>query len=170
MIEKCFGIAGWKNSGKTTLVANLVTEFTERGLVVSTIKHAHHAFDLDTPDTDSFKHRASGAQEVVLVSQNRWAIQHELREQEEPGFAEMVSKLSPCDIVLVEGYKREPIPKIEIIGELDAQTRFLWKEDDMVKAIACDVEIAACALPRFSRNEVARIADGILEILKVLPK
>ena len=88
---KCFGVAGWKNSGKTSLVAGLVSEFAARGISVSTIKHAHHSFDLDTPGTDSFKHREAGAKEVVLVSSNRWAIQHELGIENEPELSEMVS-------------------------------------------------------------------------------
>ncbi|MEO1142840.1 MAG: molybdopterin-guanine dinucleotide biosynthesis protein B, partial [Pseudomonadota bacterium] len=112
MSKKCFGIAGWKNSGKTSLVASLVTEISNRGFVVSTIKHAHHAFDLDTPNTDSFKHREAGANEVVLVSGNRWAIQHELRGNPEPDFETVLEKLSPCDLILVEGYKRENIRKL----------------------------------------------------------
>ena len=115
-LDKCFGIAGWKNSGKTSLVAALVTNISARGFKVSTIKHAHHAFDLDTPNTDSYKHREAGANEVVLVSANRWAIQHELRGADEPEFETMLQKISPCDLVLVEGYKQENIAKLEIIG------------------------------------------------------
>ncbi len=162
MSKKCFGIAGWKNSGKTSLVASLVTEISNRGFVVSTIKHAHHAFDLDTPNTDSFKHREAGANEVVLVSGNRWAIQHELRGNPEPDFETMLEKLSPCDLVLVEGYKRENINKLEIIGPDCGRDR-LWPNDPNIMALACDEEVTDCDLPRFARGDVSDIADFILE-------
>ena len=138
----CIGIAGWKNSGKTTLVSALVSEISNRGLNVSTIKHAHHAFDLDTPGTDSFKHRTSGAKEVILVSQNRWAIQHELRGSDEPAFEEIRSRLSPCDLIIVEGYKRENIPKIEIIGP-ESTGEFLWQNDRNIRP-RCRVKILYC--------------------------
>ena len=159
---KCFGIAGWKNSGKTSLVANLVTEFSKRGLVVSTIKHAHHTFDLDTPNTDSYKHREAGAHEVALVSANRWAIQHELRDDREPDFEEILAKLSPCDLVLVEGYKKEEIKKLEIMGP-DSDRNPLWPSDANIRAIACDELVVNCTLPRFTRNDIGGIADFILE-------
>lgn len=165
-LKKCFGIAGWKNSGKTSLVASLVTEITNRGLTVSTIKHAHHAFDLDTPNTDSFKHREAGANEVILVSAKRWAIQHELRDQEEPDFETMLTKLSPCDLVLVEGYKRENIAKLEIIGDSNDRDA-LWSKDDNIKAIACDAKIAGCPLPYFHRNDITEIADFILRTCEI---
>ncbi len=165
-LEKCFGIAGWKNSGKTSLVASLVTEITNRGFVVSTIKHAHHTFDLDTPKTDSFKHREAGANEVILVSANRWAIQHELRESDEPNFKTMLTKLSPCDLVLVEGYKRENIAKLEIIGEANGRDA-LWSNDDNIKAIACDTKIIDCPLPHFHRNDIKEIANFILTTCEI---
>jgi len=158
----CFGIAGWKNSGKTALVAGLVSDIIKRGLKVSTIKHAHHNFDLDTPGTDSFKHREAGASEVVLASANRWAIQHELREETEPEFSQMLKRLAPCDLVLVEGYKREDIPKIEIIGP-ESDRKRLWTEDKNIKAIACDQSVSGCALPQFSRSEIPDIAEFILK-------
>jgi len=165
--QKCFGIAGWKNSGKTSLVSNLVREMRSRGLNISTIKHAHHAFDLDQPHTDSFKHREAGAGEVMLVSSKRWAVQHELGDAPEPSFEEMLSKLSPCDLVLVEGYKGEPIPKLEIIGPENARDQ-LWKRNDMIKAIACDDTITECDLPQFRRDDTMTIADYILNLCEVL--
>lgn len=165
-LDKCFGVAGWKNSGKTSLVAGLVTEISNRGFIVSTIKHAHHAFDLDTPNTDSFKHREAGANEVVLVSANRWAIQHELRENKEPAFETILKKLSPCDLVLVEGYKRENIAKLEIIGE-ESNRDALWSQDKNIKAIACDTKLKDCPLPRFHRNDIKEIADFILSTCEV---
>ncbi|MEM7216276.1 MAG: molybdopterin-guanine dinucleotide biosynthesis protein B [Pseudomonadota bacterium] len=160
-VRKCFGIAGWKNSGKTTLVSALVTEIASRGLIVSTMKHAHHSFDLDTPGTDSFQHREAGANEVVLVSANRWAIQHELRGNEEPSFEAMVSRFSSCDLILVEGYKKEPIPKIEIIGP-DNIDDHLWPGDENIRAIASDSDVSGCSLPQFKRAQTTEIADFIL--------
>lgn len=159
--HKCFGIAGWKDSGKTTLVAKLVQELTSRGLTISTIKHAHHRFDLDQPGTDSHKHREAGANEVVLVSGKRWAIQHELRAQDEPAFDEILTKLSPCDLVIVEGYKAEPIPKLEIIGPQN-KDKPLWPGNANVVALACDHDIPECGYPQFKRDEIVEIADFIL--------
>jgi len=164
--RKCFGIAGWKNSGKTSLVSNLVSEFTSRTLKVSTIKHAHHTFDLDQPKTDSFKHREAGAGEVLLVSHKRWAIQHELRDTPEPPFEAILEKLSPCDLILVEGYKRESIPKIEIIGP-ESLGDPLWPDNKEIKAIACDTAIEHCDLPQFKRDDVSEIADFILKFYEV---
>ncbi len=161
-LNKCFGIAGWKNSGKTSLVAALVTEISSRGYKVSTIKHAHHTFDLDKPNTDSFKHREAGAVEVMLVSRNRWAIQHELHNQDEPNFEDMIAKLAPCDLVLVEGYKKENISKLEIIGP-ENKLDLLWPQDDNIKAIASDVELDNCPLPHFNRNSIKAISDFILK-------
>ena len=161
--HRCFGIAGWKNSGKTTLVSELVRNLTHRGLRVSTMKHAHHAFDLDKEGTDSFKHRTAGAKEVLLVSENRWAIQHELGGQPEPPFEELLQKLSPCDLVIVEGYKRENIPKLEIIGDTST-SKPLWPGNNNIKAIACDRSVEGCDLPRFLRSQTTEIADFILNI------
>lgn len=159
---RCFAISGWKNSGKTSLVSALVEIITAKGPKVSTLKHAHHTFDLDQPNTDSFKHREAGAGEVVLVSANRWAIQHELHGAPEPNFNEIVSRMSPCDLLLVEGYKREPIPKVEIIGP-DNTGDYLWPNDPNVMAIASDEPIDGCNLPRFSRSQTAEIANFILK-------
>ncbi len=160
--HKCFGIAGWKNSGKTTLVSEIVRNLSNRGLRISTMKHAHHAFDLDQEGTDSFKHREAGASEVLLVSENRWAIQHELREADEPPFDEMLRKLNACDLVIVEGYKRENIPKLEIIGDLKTAKQ-LWPTNENVKAIACDTPVEGCTLPQFTRSQISDIADFILK-------
>lgn len=163
MSKKCFGIAGWKNSGKTSLVANLVQEISSRGLKVSTVKHAHHSFDLDTEGTDSFKHREAGAGEVVLISSKRWAIQHELKNEDEPPLSDFLEKLSPCDLILVEGYKQEGIPKLEIIGPDSKETEQFWPSDNHVKAVASDTNIESCTKPQFTRNDIEKIADFILE-------
>lgn len=163
---KCIGISGWKDSGKTTLAAGLVAVFSSRGLRISTIKHAHHSFDLDTPGTDSYRHREAGANEVAIVSANRWAIQHELKESNEPTFDEILEKLAPCDLVLVEGYKRERFPKIEVIGNGGSENP-IWKVDSEVLAIASDTSIEDCHLPIFPRDQHEEIADFILTRLGI---
>jgi molybdopterin-guanine dinucleotide biosynthesis protein MobB len=108
-----FGIVGWKNSGKTGLMERLVTEITARGYSVSTIKHAHHSFDVDHEGKDSHRHRVAGARQVLLASRNRWALMHELRDEQEPTLAELLTQISPVDLVLIEGYKRDSHAKIE---------------------------------------------------------
>ena len=123
MTSPVFGVTGWKNSGKTTLLTRLVSEFTRRGYRVSTVKHAHHDFDIDKPATDSFRHREAGASEVMIVSGNRWALMHELRGDDEPPLEAALQRLSPCDLVLVEGYKREGHPKIEARRQAARRTR-----------------------------------------------
>lgn len=157
---KIFGITGWKNSGKTTLIAALVREFTSRGIRVSTIKHAHHGFDLDRPGKDSFQHREAGAQEVLIAASGRWALLHELRGAVEPTLGELVTRMSPVDLVLVEGFKNEAHPKLEvrrsgIEGPLLAQT------DASIAAIATDARLAAQPHPQFAPDDIAGIADFI---------
>jgi molybdopterin-guanine dinucleotide biosynthesis protein B len=160
-----FGIVGWKNSGKTSLVAALVSEFTGRGLRVSTIKHAHHNFAFDKEGTDSFKHRAAGAHEVAIVSSKRWAIVHENdTESEEPSLENMVSKLGPCDLILVEGYKNSNIQKIETIRRDFQQEAPLWQTHKGVVGVASDAPIAGCDKPQFELDDVAGIADFIIQI------
>jgi molybdopterin-guanine dinucleotide biosynthesis protein B len=111
---RIFGLAGWSGSGKTTLMTALIPELVSRGLSVSTLKHAHHAFDIDQPGKDSWRHRQAGAREVMISSQNRWALMHELRGAPEPTFEDLARRMSPVDLLLVEGFKRQPHPKIEI--------------------------------------------------------
>lgn len=164
-MSRLFGIVGWKNSGKTTLVAALVSEFTSRGLKVSTIKHAHHNFAFDKEGTDSFSHRAAGAHEVAIVSSKRWAIIHEnTTESEEPSLENMVSKLGPCDLILVEGYKNSKIQKIETIRTEHQEETPLWKTHDGIVAIASDAAVAECDKPRFELEDVSGIADFIIQI------
>lgn len=153
------GITGFKNSGKTTLVANLVSEMTSRGYVVSTVKHAHHAFDIDHPGRDSFRHREAGAREVAIVSGKRWALMHELDGEDEPKLEDVLARLGPCDLVVVEGYKKESQLKIEVRGpKLDHP--YLWPEDTSVIAIACDDPVEV-ELPVFRRDGVVAIADFV---------
>ncbi|MBZ8134168.1 molybdopterin-guanine dinucleotide biosynthesis protein B [Afifella sp. IM 167] len=161
-----FGITGWKNSGKTTLVTRLVTEFSRRGLTVSTLKHAHHAFDIDHAGTDSFRHREAGAREVMLVSGKRWALMHELaEEEEEPAAEEMIDRLSACDLVLVEGYKRERHAKIEVRRRDGRPGQALALDDLTILAIASDHETETGGLPRFDLDDVVGIADFISDHL-----
>lgn len=164
-MNKVFGIAGWKNSGKTTLVSSLVAEFTRRGLKVSTIKHAHHNFSIDQPGTDSYRHRESGAHEVALVSSKRWAIMHEnSTDSEEPSLENMISKLGPCDIILVEGYKSSQINKIESIRHEAIKETPLWQTHPGIVAVACDQPLENCDKPQFDLDDIAGIADYIIQI------
>ncbi len=159
-----FGVAGYKNSGKTTLTSRLVTELTARGFKVSTIKHAHHGFDLDQKGRDSFIHRQAGAHEVAIVSGSRWAILHELRGSEEPTFEDMLARLSPCDIVIVEGFKREAYPKIEV-RRLDLDHPALAPDDVNIVAIACDDPLVDQKVPVFTRDDAEKITDFIIDHL-----
>lgn len=154
--QRVFGVTGWKNAGKTTLVERLVAEFVRRGFRVATVKHAHHAVDIDRPGADSFRHRAAGATEVALVGGARFAI---MREQAEPSLNEVLARLAPADIVLIEGYKREPHLKIEVRS--DHEQPWLAKDDPAIVAIASDVRPADVVVPWFRRDDVAAIADFI---------
>jgi molybdopterin-guanine dinucleotide biosynthesis protein MobB len=136
-VQKIFGIVGWKNSGKTTLVESLVREMTARRLRVSTVKHAHHAFDIDVPGKDSYRHREAGAQEVIVASEQRWALMHELRSAPEPSLDELLAKLAPCDLVLVEGFKGGAHPKIEV-ARFRREEGLIADRDDSVIAVATD--------------------------------
>ncbi|MBQ4823455.1 molybdopterin-guanine dinucleotide biosynthesis protein B [Leisingera sp. HS039] len=156
---KIYGVTGWKNNGKTGLMERLVAEFCERGLTVSTIKHAHHATDVDQPGTDSHRHRQAGASEVVLASAGRVAIMQELRDAAEPPLAELLDRLRPVDLVLVEGYKREPHPKIEAFRQ-EAGTELIAPEDPNIRAVASNTGMALDR-PVFDLNDTAAIADFI---------
>lgn len=153
---RIFGITGWKNAGKTTLTERLVAEFVRRGWRVSTIKHAHHDIDIDRPGTDSYRHRAAGAGEVVLVGGRRYAI---MCETPEPSISEVLARLAPADLVLIEGYKREPHPKIEVRASPEAEP--LAPADPAIVAIAADVRPVEGDLPWFRRDDIAAIADFI---------
>lgn len=160
MTHKVIGIAGYKKSGKTTLVERLVAEFTTRGLTVATVKHAHHAFDIDHKGRDSWRHRAAGAHEVAIVSDRMWAIIHPLRAEPEPRLDEILAKMAPSDLVLIEGYKRESYPKIEV-RNLELRHPELAPGDPSVIAIAASGELEAGAIPLFSRDDIAGLADFI---------
>ncbi len=153
--QPIFGVTGWKNAGKTTLMERLVAEFVRRGWRIATIKHAHHAVDIDQPGTDSWRHRAAGASEVALVGGRGYAI---MREQAEPTLAEVLPRLAPADLVLIEGFKGDPHPKIEVRAD---NTRPMDVAAHNIVAIAADQRPPAGTLPWFARNDVAAIADFI---------
>ena len=157
---KVFGVTGWKNSGKTGLVERLVGEFISRGLTVSTVKHAHHTFDVDHPGRDSYRHRAAGAKEVLLVSKNRWAIMHELRDEDEPELSEILKKVEKVDLVIIEGFKRDRHPKIEAFRE-ETGTSAIAREDESIVSVAADISLTDLKIPVFDLNNTSEIADFI---------
>jgi molybdopterin-guanine dinucleotide biosynthesis protein B len=170
MTHPVFGVIGWKNSGKTTLMERLVEEFTRREYVVSAIKHAHHSFDVDHPGRDSYKFREAGARQVALVSPKRWALMHELRDEEKPDFDEILSHIGPCDLVLVEGYKGGPHPKIEARSTRSLTQEPLSGDDPQIVAVASEGETDTGALPGYDVNDIAGIADFIAGHLDLVKK
>lgn len=161
-----FGVVGWKNSGKTGLMERLVSEFVSRGLTVSTLKHAHHSFEIDRPGKDSDRHRVAGAQEVLLSSSNRWALMSELRGASEPPLAELLGKLSPVDLVLIEGYKRDTHPKIEAHRTETGQP-LIALDDDTIRAVASNASPEGLTVPLLDLDDTKAIADFILSELKM---
>lgn len=170
MTQRIFGISGWKNSGKTGLAVRLVAEFTRRGYRISTIKHAHHDFDIDKVGADSFRHREAGAHEVTIVSGTRFAIMHELRGAPEPSFEDILARIAPCDLVLIEGYKREPVPKIEARRLEAANREPLAPGDPHIVAIAADHAVEGSAIPVFDLDDTVAIADFIAQKVGLPPK
>jgi molybdopterin-guanine dinucleotide biosynthesis protein B len=159
--QKVFGFAGFSGSGKTTLLVNLIPEFTNRGLSVSTIKHAHHGFDIDKPGKDSFEHRAAGAHEVLVSSRTRWALMHEQRAAPEASLDELIGRMSPVDLVLIEGFRNYGHDKMEIVRGRDAHF-VLATEDPHVVAIASDKAIPETQLPVFDLNDASAIANFVV--------
>src|SRR5712692_2991990 len=157
---RIFGLAGWSGSGKTTLLMAIIPELVARGLAVSTIKHAHHEFDIDRPGKDSWRHRQAGASEVMVASARRWAIMHELRGAPEPALEELVAHMSPVDLLLVEGFKRHPHPKIEV-HRPSLGKPLLYPDDPHVVAIASDEPLAA-PLPLLPLDDPSAVAGFIL--------
>ncbi|MDU8913476.1 molybdopterin-guanine dinucleotide biosynthesis protein B [Aestuariicoccus sp. MJ-SS9] len=157
---KLYGVTGWKNAGKTGLMERLVTEIASRGFTVSTVKHAHHTFDVDHPGKDSYRHRVAGASEVILASRNRVAQMTELRGAEEPSLDSLLPRLAPVDLVLIEGYKRDRHPKVEAF-RAETGNSLIAPDDPSIRAIAadCPVEIDR---PVFDLNDTEAIADFIL--------
>ena len=155
------GIAGWKKSGKTTLAERLIAEFARRGLKVATVKHAHHDFQIDDAETDSARHRRAGAAQVAVVSATRWAVVTELQGAPEPDLAQVIAWLGPCDLVIVEGYKSAPIPKIEARRSAAFGSVPLAGKDADVIAVAADHAADGHGRPVFALDDVAGIADFV---------
>jgi molybdopterin-guanine dinucleotide biosynthesis protein B len=160
---KVFGFAGYSGSGKTTLIEQLIPRFTARDLRVSLIKHTHHDFDVDQPGKDSYRHRAAGASEVLLTCDTRWVLMHELRGAPEASLEEQLAVLSPCDLVLVEGFKQTPISKLEVHRPALGKPP-IWPENKSVVAVATDAPLD-CPLPQLDLNDPAAIAQFILDFL-----
>jgi molybdopterin-guanine dinucleotide biosynthesis protein MobB len=158
---RIYGVTGWKNSGKTTLVERLVAEITRRGFTVSTVKHAHHSFDVDRPGKDSFRHREAGARQVLVASAARWALMTERRGSPEPPLPELLARLDPVDLVLVEGYKRDRHPKIEARRAATAQD-LIASGDPSIEAVASDTPLAGLAVPVFDLDDAPGIAGFVL--------
>jgi molybdopterin-guanine dinucleotide biosynthesis protein B len=158
---RVIGLAGWSGSGKTTLLIKLIPRLTARGLRVSTLKHAHSGFDLDQPGKDSHAHRMAGAAEVLIASSSRWALLHELRGDQEPKLAGLLSKISPVDLVIVEGYKREHLPKLEIHRAVVGKP-LLHPDDDWIVAIATDAPLPQAQVPVIPLEDLDKIANVLL--------
>jgi molybdopterin-guanine dinucleotide biosynthesis protein B len=162
-MHRIIGIAGYSGSGKTTLIEKLVPLLVGEGLRVSLVKHAHHEFDVDQPGKDSYRHRHAGCTEVLVSSSKRWALMHELRGAPEPALSDVLKQLSPCDLVLVEGYKAEAIPKIEV-HRRSSTTPLLYPDDANIIAIATD-EPLDTRLPQFALDDVEAVARFIVQHL-----
>jgi molybdopterin-guanine dinucleotide biosynthesis adapter protein len=166
MTHKVIGVCGFKNAGKTTLVEKLVRALSERGYRVSTIKHAHHSFDIDHEGRDSFRHRKAGASEVAVVSAARWALIHESRDDAEPSLDTILAKMAPCDLVIVEGYKRDAHEKIEV-RNLELDHPKLAGDDPTIVAIAANGSVADASVPVFSRDDVTSLATFLVTHLEL---
>ena len=157
---RLYGVTGWKNAGKTGLMERLVAEIAGRGFTVSTVKHAHHSFDVDHPGKDSHRHRVAGAREVLLASRNRFALMHEMRGEKEPTLEALLQKLAPVDLVLIEGYKRDRHPKIEAF-RAETGNALIATDDPTIRAVASDVALDLDR-PVFDLDDTRAIADFIL--------
>ena len=159
---RVIGFAGWSGAGKTTLIVRLIPELNRRGLSVSTIKHAHHGFDIDQPGKDSYEHRAAGAHEVLVASANRLALMRELRGAPEASLADLLRLLAPVDLILVEGFKRDPLPKIEVYRASNGKP-LLHPQDDSIVALISDRLDPPARLAHASIDDISAVADLVLE-------
>jgi len=157
---KVIGLAGWSGSGKTTLLTRLIPLLVSRGQRIATLKHAHHAFDVDQPGKDSYEHRKAGASEVIVSSARRWVQMHEVGDGAEATLAEHLQRLSPCDLVLVEGYKSEAHPKLEVFRAAVGKPA-LHPDDPRIVAVASDQPIPGIAIPWVDLNDIAAVADTV---------
>jgi molybdopterin-guanine dinucleotide biosynthesis protein B len=158
---KIFGFAGYSGSGKTTLIEQLIPLFVKHGLKVSLIKHAHHTFDVDQEGKDSYRHRHAGCTEVLVTSSRRWALMHELRGAPEPTLKEQIARLSPCDLLLVEGFKHEPIPKLEVY-RAEVGEAMIHPHDANIVAVASDAKVDT-KLPQLDLNKPEAVAEFVLQ-------
>lgn len=158
---KVFGFAGWSGSGKTTLIEQLIPRFVAHGLSVSLIKHAHHHFDIDRPGKDSYRHRHAGCTEVMVTSDVRWALMHEMRGAREHTLEEQIARMTPVDLLLIEGWKSQPLHKLEVYRQANAKP-LLYPNDAYIVALASDVPVPT-KLPRFEIRDYERIAQFVLE-------
>jgi molybdopterin-guanine dinucleotide biosynthesis protein MobB len=166
---KVIGLAGWSGSGKTTLMMRLLPELIGRGLTVSTMKHAHHNFDIDQPGKDSYVHRSAGATEVVVASVNRWALMHENRSAPEPSAAELIQHMTPVDLLIIEGFKREPHPKIEVYRQANGKP-LIHPDDPHIVAVASDTALPQVTLPVLPLDDIGAIADFVLRHCGLAPR
>jgi len=158
---RVIGVVGWKNNGKTTLVTRLVEHLSRAGYRISTIKHAHHSIDLDRPGKDTWRHREAGASEVLLATSRRYILMHELRNEAEPPLADLVARLTPVDVVIVEGFKGTHLPKIEV-HRAERGTDLIARFDPDVVAVASDVAFIDLAIPVIPLDEVPAVAAAVL--------
>ncbi len=158
---RMFGLAGWSGSGKTTLMVRLLPELIARGVTVSTLKHAHHTFDIDQPGKDSYEHRAAGATEVLVSSAERWALMREIRGETEPSLEALVARMTPVDLLLIEGFKTESYDKIEVHRPTLGK-KLLATRDPRIVAVACDAPLTEIDVPVLDLNDIPAIADFVL--------
>ena len=159
---RVIGLAGWSGAGKTTMIVRLLPELVRRGVSVSTMKHAHHGFDVDQPGKDSYRHREAGATEVLVASGRRWALMHEHRDREaEPTAAELMGHMTPVDLLIIEGFKREDQDKLEIHRRETAKP-LLYTQDPRIVAVLSDETLPDCPLPVIDIDDIAAIADFII--------
>ena len=155
---RVIGLAGWSGAGKTTLITRVIPVLVRRGLKIATVKHAHHEFDIDRPGKDSWLHREAGASEVAVVSSRRWAIVHELREEAEPPLQDMLAKLGPADLVIIEGFKRLSYPKLEVF-RAGIGKPLMQPDDDCIVAVVSDAPLPQASVPVLMFDDVETIAD-----------
>lgn len=165
---KIFGLVGWSGSGKTELLVKLLPELKRRGFKVSTMKHTHHNFDMDKPGKDSFRHREAGAEEVMVASGRRWALVHELREDPEPDMDALIEQMTPVDLLLIEGFKRNNHAKMEV-SRSETGKSLIATDDDTIVAVASDVGIEGLTVPLLDLDDVMAVADFIVQYTGAIP-
>ena len=165
---KIFGLVGWSGSGKTELLIKLLPELKRRGLKVSTMKHTHHDVDIDIPGKDSYRHRQAGAEEVMVASSGRWSLVHELRDEPEPDMDFLIAQMKPVDLLLIEGFKRNSHPKMEVFRPSYGEP-LIAAHDPTVVGVACDEKIVGLGVPLIDLNDVGAVADFIIAHTGVRP-